>query len=186
MRSRWVVVLALAFVAGACGSSDGSTRAFRSDVYRYTLDLPSGWTSVRATRQLDDGEPPATATGGTDVLGSKASTKVSQMPLPALVVGAQPVEADTSPDEWAAAVTRIVGSMKGCPEPDGRIVLTIDGATAVVLVYEECPAGSDLTHLWATTVHDGLGFHLVWFDHRGNLEDKEDELRVLLGGFSFE
>ena len=181
-----VVLATLCFIAGACSSGDDSANAFRSPVYDYSIDLPSGWTSIRASEPLEDGEPPATASGRTDILGANANTRVSQMHFPGVIIGAQTVPASTTAAEWASAATKTIAFMKGCNQPDGRFPLTIDGATAVVLVYEDCPSGSGLTHLWATVVHDDRGFHIVWFDHAGELDDQRAELRGFLAGFSFQ
>ena len=181
-----VVLATLALIAGACSSGDRSSSTFRSPVYSYSVDLPSGWTSIPASEPLDDGEPPATASGRTDILGVNANTKVSQMQVPGVIIGAQKVAADTTAAEWATAATKTITFMKRCTEPDGQFPLTIDGAAAVVLVYEDCPSGSGLTHLWATVVHGERGFHIVWFDHAGELDDQKAELRRLLSSFSFE
>ena len=186
MRAQAAVLATLALLAGACDTAERPSPIFRSAEYNYSIDLPEGWTSVRASSRLDDGEPPATAYGKTDILGSNASTKVSQMGLPALVIGAQPVAAGTGAAQWAEAVTKTVSFMKRCAETGRRFPLRIGGAPAEVLVYEDCPEGSGLTHLWATVVHEDLGFHIVWFDRAGELDDQKAELRALLASFSFE
>ena len=97
--------------------------------------------------------------------------EVSQMGLPALVIGAQPVAAGSGAAQWAEAVTKTVAFMKRCAETGRRFPLT---------------EGSGLTHLWATVVHEDLGYHIVWFDHAGELDDQKAELRAVLAGFSFE
>lgn len=125
------------FIAGACSLGDDSANMFHSPVYDYSIDLPSGWTSIRASGPLEDGAPPATASGRTDMLGANANTR-------------------------ASAATKTVAFMMGCNQPDGRFPLAIDGAAAVVL------------------------FHIVWFDHPGELADQRAELPSLLAGFSFQ
>ena len=176
---------ALVLIAGACDAGNGSARKFQSSEYGYSVDLPSGWTSVPASARLEDGEPPTTASGRTDILGGNANTRVSQMRKPGVIVGAQTVAADTTADAWATAATKTIAFMKGCPEPDERFPHTIDHNDAVVLVYEDCPSGSGITHLWATVVHDDLGFHIVWFDDAGDLDEQRTELRAFLASFSF-
>ena len=186
LRAASAVLAVLALLAGACASAESPSTTFRSAEYGYAIGLPEGWTTVRASARLEDGEPPATADGKTDILGPGASTKVSQMGLPALVIGAQPVAAGTGPTQWADAVTKTVAFMKGCAETGSRFPLTIGGRPAEVLVYEDCPEGSSLTHLWATVVEGDLGFHIVWFDRAGELHEQKAALRALLASFSFE
>ena len=107
------------------------------------------------------------------------------MRKPGVILGAQPVAGGTDSQEWAEAATKTIAFMKACSRPDGQFPLTIDRTAAVVLVYTDCPSGSGLTHLWVTLVHDDLGYHIVWFDDTGELDDQKAELRAFLASFSF-
>ena len=185
------VGVAMCFAAAACAcaptdSRDGrNLRTFRSRTYGYAIDHPANWTIIEATRVLDDGEPPATAAGGTDILARRADTKVQDMKLPAMVVGAQRVSSATDIDGWTSMVIGSVSFMKQCPEPDARERVEVGGEPAVLLTYNDCPKGSGLFHLWTAVVHDGLGFHVVWFDRHGRKVADRKTLDNMLSSVSF-
>lgn len=173
---RWAALICLA--ATACGGSSNSTSKgaqsrFRSRTYEYVIDRPADWTVVEATRVLDDGEPPATGAGGTDILARHADTKVRDMTLPAMVVGAQRVAPATTIDGWTSTVISTVSFMKQCAHPDSMERGEVAGESAVLLIYDDCPKGSGLFHLWTAVVHEGMGFQFVWFDkHRRETADR--------------
>lgn len=165
----FVAVLLVALAAcggGGSGDSSGATEAFHSATYGYTLKHPAAWSSVSATHMLDDGQPPATSGGGTDILGVNASTKVSQTVLPALVIGGQKVSPAVTQDAWTSTVASTVSFMKACPQPDGREPVIVGGAPGTLLRYDDCPKGSGLFHFWVAVVHRGVGYHIVWFDQQ--------------------
>jgi hypothetical protein len=143
--TRFVRLAALVCLAAtACGSSssDTSVRTYRSRTYDYAIDHPGDWSVVRAIRVLDDGEPPATGPGGTDILARHASKIVHDMTLPAMVVGAQRVALGTTIDGWTSMVINTVSFMKQCPEPDSTERITVAGEPAMLLRYDDCPARS--------------------------------------------
>jgi hypothetical protein len=179
-----VLVATLGLMA-SCGGS-GEARPFRSAVYGYSVPRADGWTVVEATRRLEEGEPPATGSGATDILGRGASTDVSAMTPPAVIIGGQPVAPETTVDAWADAVVGIVTFMKGCRRPDAQERVTVGGEPAVLLTYDECPPGSGLVHRWIAVVHEGVGFHVVWFDETGRGEADRPALDALLSRWSFD
>jgi hypothetical protein len=163
------VLLVVTF--GAFGSADRTPelrQRFRSRAYGYTLQLPKGWSAISATRRLDDGEPPATAGGGVDIFAVHPNQRVSVMSSPALVIGAQAVPASVTQASWEKQVTKTVDFMKGCPKPDRRERMTVDGVVAAVLVYDDCPKPLDYFHLWVAIERHGVGYHIVLFDHQGH------------------
>ena len=71
---RVALSITVALVAVGCGSDPNRTLdSFRSATYGYTIEHPSDWTVVAAARQLQDGEPPRTGGGGTDIFARHAS-----------------------------------------------------------------------------------------------------------------
>jgi hypothetical protein len=186
---RVAVVMWFTATACACAPADSSgarnLRTFRSRTYRYAIDHPANWSTIEATRELDDGEPPATAGGGTDILARNADTKVSNVKLPAMVVGAQRVSSATDIDRWTAMVIGTVSFMKQCSRPDARKRIEVRGEQAVLLVYNDCPKGSGLFHLWTAVVHRGFGFHIVWFDRHGREVVDRERLDVMLSSVTF-
>ena len=183
------VLMCFAATACACGSDvsrrDGSLGTFRSRTYGYVIDHPADWTGIGATRVLDDGEPPATAGGGTDILARRADRTVRNMTLPAMVVGAQRVPAATDIDRWTSMVVGTVSFMKQCPHPDARERLQVGDEEAVLLTYNDCPKGSGFFHLWTAAVHRGLGFHIVWFDRHGREVGDRKTLDKMLSSVAF-
>ena len=111
---RVALSITVALVAVGCGSDPNRTLdPYRSATYGYTIEHPSGWTVVAAARQLQDGEPPRTGGGGTDIFARHARRKVRDMDLPVLVVGAQPIAATTHIGDWAEEVSTTVSHQKG-------------------------------------------------------------------------
>ena len=185
---RWAALICLA--ATACGGSSNSTSTgrqsrFRSRTYEYVIDRPADWTVVEATRVLDDGEPPTTGAGGTDILARHANTKVLDMTLPAMVVGAQRVAPATTIDGWTSTVISTVTFMKQCAQPDSTEQVEVAGESAVLLIYDDCPKGSGLFHLWTAVVHEGMGFQFVWFDKHGRETTDRVALDKMLSSVCF-
>jgi hypothetical protein len=185
---RFIVLVVTLAIVSACGS-DGdaaSAAAFRSPTYGYTIDRPDGWDVVEATHTLEDGEPPATAGGGTDILGRHASVDVRDITPPGVIIGGQPVAEGTTSEQWARTVIGTVSFMKGCPRPDAQENITVGGDGAVLLTYEQCPEERGFFHYWVAAVHEGVGFHIVWFDEMGRTEVDRPDLDALLSSISFD
>jgi hypothetical protein len=172
MRARATLYVAfpitVVLVAAGCGSEQHrALDSYRSAAYGYTIELPADWSVVAAVRQLADGEPPLTGGGGTDILARHASTKVREMDLPVLVIGAQPVAAATRVGDWGKEVSEIVEHQKGCGPAAAINARTVAGVNAVELSYPDCPHGAGLDHRWIALVRGGLAFQIVWFDASG-------------------
>ena len=189
MQRLFVALLTMcSCVFAACGSGPSvahTSDTFRSPAYRYVLERPAGWSSVPATRHLDDGEPPRTGGGGTDIFGVDASTKFSAMELPVVVIGAQNIGADVTLDEWVARVVEIVAEQKGCAMPSATEPVEVGGEQAVRLTYPNCPAGAGLFHYWTAFIHDEVAYHLVWVDESGAETEDRARLDDLCTGFAF-
>jgi hypothetical protein len=183
------VLMCFAATACACGSVEtsgaGNLRTFRSRTYGFAMDHPADWTIIEATRVLEDAEPPATAGGGTDILARHAATKVRDMTLPAMVVGAQGVSSTTDIDGWTSMVISTVSFMKQCPQPDARERIGVGDEQGVLLTYNDCPKESGFFHLWTAVVHGGLGFHIVWFDRHGREAADRKAFDKVLSSVSF-
>jgi hypothetical protein len=102
-----------------------------------------------------------------------------------MVVGAQRVSSATDIDRWTAMVIGTVSFMKQCSRPDARKRMEVRGEQAVLLVYNDCPKGSGLFHLWTAVVHRGFGFHIVWFDRHGREVVDRERLDVMLSSVTF-
>jgi hypothetical protein len=184
---RSAALICFAATACGCGSADskGSLGTFRSRTYGYAIEHPANWTAIEATRVLDDGEPPATSGGGTDILARHADTKVRDMTLPGMVVGAQRLAPATDIDRWTSMVVSTVSFMKQCAQPDSRERVEVADEPAVLLSYDDCPKGSGYFHLWTAFIHRGMGFHIVWFDKHGSETADRVALDKMLSSVSF-
>jgi hypothetical protein len=187
-RSRLVALILACGCITSCGADSDAPRAerFRSSVYGFSIELPDGWSAIPAGRRLDDGEQPRTGGGGTDILGEGASPRVSEMDLPAVVIGAQRAPAGLTLEDWSDRVTEIVDAQKGCPAPATIERVHVGSETAVLLSYPDCPAGSGLYHWWTAVLHDDLAFQIVWFDETGNGAADREGLDRLFTGFEFD
>lgn len=158
---------------------------FSSPTYRYTVAHPASWSAIPAGHVLPADGPPLTGGGGTDIIGAKANTRVSKMELPALVVGAQELARPTSLDEWETAVRHTVVFQKGCAQPRSSEPLKLGAERAVMLRYPDCPKGSGLYHLWTAVVHNGRGFHVVWFGRSGDESKDRPLIDEVLASLTF-
>jgi hypothetical protein len=168
----------VAALFGACSHADRSA-TFMSQRYRYTITIPMGWSGMSAERVLAAGEEPRTCCGGVDIIGARPSTRVSTMPLPGLVIGAQ-AAGDVTLASWTDQVIEIVANQKGCTHPARRDPIEWGAVKGTVLRYPNCPNGSGLYHLWAVAVDHGRAFHIVWFkDHWSEKRDRKEFDRVV-------
>jgi hypothetical protein len=189
MAGRWCVAatvcMVLAIGCGDSGTRDDPSETFESSVYGYSMRYPAGWSSIPAEHALEIGEPPTLSSRGTDVLAARAAPMVCEMQLPAIVVGAQPVEPGTTLDDWTAEVEQIVNGFKGCADPTEVDHLDVGGALAAMLAYPDCPARLALDHLWVAFVHDDLGFQIVWFDESSDGAVERGQREQILSTVSF-
>jgi hypothetical protein len=183
-----VAVLVLLGACGIAGAADDrpSSVAYTSPVYGYSISHPPRWTVVEASRALADGEPPGTSSGAADILGRGASVRVRTMELPGVIIAAEPVANDVHIAKWTAMVKDTVKVMKNCDPPNRREHLDIGGESATLLTYRDCPTDLGYLHLWAGVVHEGRGYHIVWFNDPGSEASDRRTFRRMLSTMSFD
>lgn len=189
--TRRTLTVALLVLLGACGSDAAdddrsSSVSYTSPVYGYSISHPRSWSVVDARRPLSEGEPPATSSGATDIFGRDASVRVSTMQLPGLIIAAQPVANDVDIAEWTAAITDTVKFMKNCEPPNRSEHVDIGGESGTLLTYRDCPTDLGYLHLWAGVVHEGRGFHIVWFNDPGHEAADRAAFEKMLSSMSFD
>ena len=186
MISGCVLAAVACIIVPGCGDESTQPARFKSSLYDYSIGLRDGWSTVSAKRALEPGDPPLTANHVTDILGRHASTRVSQMDPPGVIVAAQRLPSDLSEGRaWTDTVVGVVASQKGCERPAERIAIRVDGERAAMLVYPDCPHGSGLHHLWVAVVHGSRGYHVVWFNEADDARTDQEAFRALLADFSF-
>jgi len=183
-----ITAVATVLALGACGGDRDTdeTVTFTSPVYGYSMAHPDSWDAVEARRMLADGEQPTTSSGATDILGRDASVRVGTMHLPGVIVAAQPVPKDARIENWMRSIVDTVAVMKQCDQPDRRDDVEIDGLTGTLLTYRDCPPDLGLLHLWAGVVHDGLAYHIVWFNDPGHEGVDRTAFERMLSSMSFD
>jgi hypothetical protein len=190
VRGRLCIGFALCVaVASACGSDGavGSTDAtFRSRVYDYSIELPDDWSAIPASTQLANGQAPLTGPPVTDVIARRPDRRVSRMQLPALVIGAQPLDERVNLDDWVTTVIAVADEQKQCGAPKRRSRIEVGTLDAVLLTYPDCPNGSGLDHFWVALVTHGRGFHMVFFDSVGNERADRELLERIVSSVSFD
>ena len=130
----------------------GQMVTFTSPRYGYSMDHPLEWTVRRATEGLVEGGAPWIDSPGVDYTSRNPATDVTL--TPGVIVGATAVTAGRTLDDWTDLVT-----VTTCGPPDARGAMTVDGESGALLEYANCYG---LHHLWATVIHDGIGYHIVW------------------------
>jgi hypothetical protein len=135
----------------------GAMTTFTSPLYGYTMDHPVEWTVRQATVGLDEAWAPWIDSPGVDYTSSNPAADVTF--TPGVIVGATRVAPGRTLDAWTNLVT-----VATCGEPGGRDTITVDGESAALLEYARC---NGLHHLWASAIHDGVGYHIVWLGPPG-------------------
>lgn len=191
LTARTSLTVAVLVLLGAYGNDAAyghraSSVAYNSPVYGYSISHPRSWSVVEASRPLSEGEPPATSSGATDILGRDASVRVSTMDLPGVIIAAQPVTNDVHISKWTATMKDTVKFMKACRPPNRSEHLDIGGESATLLTYRACPTDLGYLHLWAGVVHEGRGYHIVWFNDPGTEAADRATFRKMLSSMSFD
>jgi len=130
----------------------GQMVTFISPHYGYSIDHPIEWGVRQATEGLVEAGAPWIDSPGVDYTSSNPATDVTF--TPGVIVGATQVLAGRTLDEWTDLVT-----VTTCGSPNVRGPMTIDGDSGALLEYAAC---FGLHHLWATVIHEGIGYHIVW------------------------
>jgi hypothetical protein len=108
------------------------------------------------------------------------------MELPGVIIAAQPVTDDVNIATWAATIKDTVEFMKNCKAPNRREHLDIGGEPATLLTYRDCPTDLGYLHLWAGVVHEGRGYHIVWFNDPDTEAVDRATFRRMLSSMSFD
>ena len=108
------------------------------------------------------------------------------MELPGVIIAAQPVANDARVDDWMRSIVDTVDVMKGCDQPDRRDDVDIGGESGTLLTYRDCPPDLGFLHLWAGVVHDGLAYHIVWFNDPGHETADRAAFERMLASMSFD
>lgn len=188
MAGRWsaaTVCVLLVLGCSGSGADDDLPETFESPVYDYSLRHPAGWSTLPALQPLEPGAAPLLGPAGTDVIAGQAARTVRDMRLPAIVVGAQPVEPGTTLEDWTAEVEQIVNGFKGCAEPAAAERTEVGGEPAMLLSYPDCPEELNLDHLWAVLIHRGRGYQFVWFDESSDGAVEREQFEQILSTVSF-
>jgi hypothetical protein len=180
------LALAGSSLAGCSTSSAAGAESFSSEEYDYTIELPPGWSALPAEDELGAGQPPLTGPPITDVMSPGPSRRVSEMELPALVIGAQPLPRGTAVPAWERVVTSIVRYQKGCAAPASTEPVHVGEEEGVLLAYPGCPEGSGLDHTWIAAVHRNRGYHIVWFNRPGHEAADRKVLDQILASWQFD
>jgi hypothetical protein len=137
---------------------------FTSAQYGYSISIPKGWGVQVATRTLHGTEPlwgsePQVATPAGDSIQGGDFAR-SNSPSGRLLIAASTTPPGTSLESWTTDTTELK-----CGAPTSRGAITIDGEAATLSTYAAC---SGLFLQWATVLHDGWAWHIVWLNNQGS------------------
>lgn len=143
----------------------GAMVPFTSPQYGYSIDRPMEWTVREATEGLVELGAPWIDSAGVDYTSRNPAADITA--TPGIILGAARLSSGRTLAEWTDLVT-----VATCGAPASRVPIEVAGDTGELLEYAACYG---LHHLWATVVHDGAGYHVVWIGPR----DTEAADRVL-------
>ena len=146
---------------------------FVSELYGYTIRMPSGWSGAQATQTWDGEGAPAFDSPLVDQLDAPVGTAWGYAAPTDLTLTAY-----TRKTEHAAATEHL------CPKPERDTAIRIDGTPARFLLGH-CPATNGILVLLGITVHDGTAFTFAFQGPPGNRAAENEEaaefLRLLAG-----
>lgn len=151
-------------------------KRFVSERYGYSVRYPTRWSALPAAISLPQGGLPLNTSRMVDKLSRDPRT----VGLPLLMIGAYDVPKSTTLEEFTAMIGDRAGST--CPSR-GQWRETIGGEPATITVYPSC---NDQHHQWATLVHAGRGFQIVWSGAPGSAAEDRPLFERLLTTFTFE
>jgi hypothetical protein len=141
---------------------------FGSAMYGYSISVPEIWSMREATESLKDLEEPLDVHASTDYFSRTAPDRSD----PGLLIAAQPLDPGTSLHEWTSEVEELVDP---CGPPATRETVRVGGEKATLAYLADC-TGPAFFMYWTTIVHDGTGFHVIWW---GNTGDEARDRAVL-------
>jgi hypothetical protein len=133
--------------------------AFTSRLYGYTIDIPKGWGVRAATRMLDGTEPPVIHSTAVDNLAASGVLR-SGVPVGSIVIAASVMPPAATLGSWTADTAEAT-----CGAPASQHDISIDGEAATLSTYAGCYG---YFHQWATVLHGGNAWHIVWFNDVGS------------------
>ncbi|HYN69940.1 MAG TPA: hypothetical protein VEX41_07005 [Candidatus Eisenbacteria bacterium] len=137
---------------------------FTSKAYGYTMSIPAGWGVRAATRTLNGTEAPwdysdAVDNDAVDNI-APGDLDTAGVPLGTVLVGASGLPPDTTLASWTSGTAIAI-----CSTPTAQRDITLDGEPAIVSTFATC---HNLFHQWATVLHGGWAWHIVWLNYQGS------------------
>jgi hypothetical protein len=154
---------------------------FTSAQYGYSISVPDGWGVQVATRTLHGTEPlwgsdPQVATPAGDSIQGGDFAR-SNSPSGRLLIAASTTPPGATLESWTADTTELK-----CGPPTSQGAITIDGEPATLNTYAAC---SGLFLQWATVLHGGYAWHIVWLNNQGSEAADVVLFEQLLATFRF-
>jgi len=158
---------------------------FTSAQYGYTISILKGWGAVVATRTLNGTEPlygndPQIFTPAGDSIMGGFDAAQNDSPSGRLLIAGSAMPAGTTLASWTAQTTEAK-----CGAPTSQAAVTIDGEAATLTTYAGAQACFGLSQQWATVLHGGWAWDIVWIDNQGSESADVVFFNQLLGTFRF-
>lgn len=143
------------------------TGTYTSAIYGYSISYPEYFEVRPATRRLQGAETPWVDSAGVDQLNAAAT----------MVIGSGDLAPGMDMEGWIGkAITPI------CGQPASAEPVTIGGEPGRLLAFADC---NGYFTLWATTVHEAAGYHLVWVHDPGTEAEDRQLFAAILATFKF-
>jgi hypothetical protein len=157
---------------------------FTSAQYGYTISVIKGWGAQVATRTLHGTEPlygndPQIFTpAGDSIMGGLDA--IQSGPSGRLLIAGSAMPAGTTLASWTAETT-----VAKCGAPTSQAAITVDGEAATLTTYAGAQACFGLSQQWATVIHGGWAWDIVWIDNQGSESADAFFFEQILGTFRF-
>ena len=190
-RSLLIPVLAVALCA--CGGADAERqpsaatpeaapaqleKTFASDRYGYTIRYLAGWSALAAARPFMSDELLSYTSDSAD----KLSEDPAGTGRPELTIAARAVPEGTTLDAHREDTVRRIFDRTGC-RPHSETSITVGGEQATLLDYPSC---ATFDTLWTVAVHNGSGFHIVWWAEQGKGASDRTVYEQILSTLAFQ
>ena len=104
----------------------------------------------------------------------------NDFPTGRLLIAGSPMPAGTTLASW----TTETGEAK-CGAPTSQAAITVDGEAATLSTYSGDKACLGLSQQWATVLHGGWAWDIVWLDNQGSEGADAFFFEQILGTFRF-
>jgi hypothetical protein len=145
------------------------SQTFTSTLYGYSIQYPVTFEGRSATKELQGTAAPLIDSEVVDQLTGESGGLV--------VLAAGVIADDQTLDDWTTSTAR-----GQCGTPTSTETMTLDGEPATLDTFASC---AGLFHQWATAVHDGRGYHVVWARNRGSEAADRALFLDMLASFEF-